>query len=377
MVQGEPDMSEPVRILHVIGRMDRGGAETFIMNVYRNIDRSKIQFDFMVHTEDKCSYDDEIINLGGKIFRVPRYNGVNHLKYKSEWRKFFENNKSYKIIHGHMTSTGAIYLKIAKKYGMTTISHVHSTSSLGKGLTVIVKDIIERRSKNSADYLFACSEAAGKWCYGNDVCEKSNFHVIRNAVDTEKFIYNPVIRDLKRKELGIENKYIIGHVGNFTVPKNHSFMIDIFKKVHEKNYNAVLLLAGGGALREDIEKKVEVLGLHNSVVFAGVRSDIPDLLCAMDVFLFPSLWEGLGIALVEAQASGLHCITSEAVPQEAKVTDLLEYVPIKESASYWAEKVLTYGNGYERKNTKEDIKKAGYDIKELVSWLEDFYLKCY
>ena len=359
---------ETIRILHVFGRLDFGGAETFIMNVYRNIDRAKIQFDFMIHTKQKCAYEDEVIALGGKIFRIPAYNCFNHLKYKTAWRKFFKNNKNYKFIHGHMTSTAAIYLKIAKKHGIKTISHAHNTSS-GNDFKAKIKDILQLPLKYTADYLFACSAAAGKWCYG-----KSDFKIIFNAIDTDKFIYNKIFREIKRKELGLENKFVIMHIGRFEIQKNHGFLTDIFREIYNKNQDAVLFLVGNGPLREDIKIKTESAGLKNNIIFAGVRSDIPELLCAADVFLFPSLWEGLGIVLIEAQANGLRCVVSDAVPEEAAITNLIEFVSLNQPAMYWAEKVLAYVDGYERKDMREEIKKAGYDIKNTVSRLEEFYL---
>ena len=362
-------MGETIRILHVFGKLNRGGAETFIMNVYRNIDRSKIQFDFMAHTADKCAYDDEIEELGGKIYRVPAYKVTNDLKYKSEWQKFFKNNKEHKIIHGHMTSTAAIYLKIAKKNGLTAVSHIHSTSS-GKGLAAAVKDIMQKPLKNIANCLFACSEAAGVYCYGTKV----DFHVIKNAIDTKKFVYDTKMRKKIRTELRIEGKFVIGHIGRFTEAKNHSFILEIFKKIYENNNNAVLLLVGDGELRGDIEKKVDEMGLKDDVIFTGIRSDIPELLCAMDVFLFPSLWEGLPVTLVEAQASGVRCVVSDVITKETALTDLIEYISLEKSAAHWADKILVYNNGYERRNMQEEIKLAGFDIKELSSWLENFYL---
>jgi glycosyltransferase involved in cell wall biosynthesis len=354
--------------------MDRGGAETLIMNTYRNIDRTKIQFDFIVHTTEKCAYDDEIISFGGKIFNIPRYNIKNHIEYKKEWNNFFRKHRHYKIIYGHMTSTAVIYLKIARKYGLVTISHIHSTSSLGKGFTAIIKSNIERRAKKIADYLFACSMAAGKWCYGNDVLNKVNFHIIPNAIDIEMFTFNSLKRELKRKEFDIEDKFVVGHVGSFTTPKNHTFIIEIFKNIYDKNDNAVLLLVGDGEFYNDINEKIKLLGLKEVVIFTGSRPDISDLMCAMDVFLFPSLHEGLGIVLIEAQTNGLYCVASDVVPLEAKATNLLEYISLNESSSYWADAVLKYNGGYERENMQEKVNEAGYNIKNASKWFEEFYI---
>ncbi|WAA12116.1 glycosyltransferase family 1 protein [Fervidibacillus halotolerans] len=367
-------MKEPIRILHVFAQMNRGGAETMIMNMYRHIDRSKIQFDFVVHTEEHCAYDKEIYELGGRIFRVPRYTGKNHLNYKKSWNQFFKMHPEYKIIHGHVRSTASIYLKIAKKYGVITIAHSHSTSS-GSGLSAIVKNILQYPIRYIADYLFACSKDAGEWLYGKRACKKNNFYILKNAIDTKQYVFNESIRNIKRKEFKIENKFVIGHVGRFNIPKNHSLLIDIFKKVHDKNQNTVLMLVGDGELRPIIEKKVNELGLSDYVIFTGVRSDIPELLQATDVFVFPSLYEGLPVTLVEAQAAGLPCIISDTITDEVKITNLVEKLPLNLSAKEWAEKVLKYMNVYERKNTFEEIKTGGYDVNETAKWLEDFYAK--
>jgi len=365
---------EQVRVLHVLEGMRKGGAEAMVMNLYRNIDRSKVQFDFMVHTTDHCAYDDEIVALGGRIFRVPLYNVVNHVAYKRAWDHFLKNNNDCKVVHGHMTSLASIYLKIANQYGLTTIAHSHNTGAI-RDLKRFILDIWKIPLKHVADELFACSLTAGEWVYGKKHCEKPNFFVLNNGIETEKFAYNPTVGEQKRKELDLENKFVIGHIGRFAPQKNHGFLIDIFKKIHDQNRDAVLLLIGEGELRGKTEDKVKALGLESSVVFAGVRSDISDLLCAMDVFLFPSLYEGLGIVLIEAQANGLHCITSDVVPQESNVTNLIEYISLNKPSSYWAEKVLSLASGYERKDMQEEIKQAGFDIKEVAKWMEEFYLR--
>jgi len=363
-----------IRVLHVLEGMRKGGAEAVVMNLYRNVDRSRVQFDFMVHTTDKCAYDDEILGLGGRIFRVPLYNVINHLTYKKAWHDFFKNNAdNYKVIHAHMISLASIYLKIASKYGLKTIAHSHNMGAI-KDLKRFILDMWKIPLKHIADYLFACSLAAGEWIFGKDHCKNPNFFVLNNGINTEKFIYNQAVREQKRKEFDIENKFVVGHIGRFATQKNHSFLIDIFKSIYEKNNNAALLLVGEGELRDPIKDKVRALGLEASVIFTGVRSDISDLLCAMDVFLFPSLYEGLGIVLIEAQANGLHCITSDVVPQEAKVTKLIEYVSLNESASHWADKIFLLAKGYKRQNMQEEITQAGFEIKKVAKWTEEFYL---
>lgn len=366
-------MSNPVRVLQVFAEMNRGGAETMIMNLYRNIDRSKIQFDFIVHTEDKCAFDDEIYKLGGKIFRVPAYKGTNHLPYLKNWEHFFKKHPEYKIIHGHVRSTASIYLKTAKKCGLITIAHSHSTSS-GNGLSAIAKNVLQFPIRHVADYFFACTKTAGEWLFGKKTCKKENFHILKNAIDAKKFVFNNVVRNRVRKELRIADKFVIGHVGRFHSSKNHEFLIDIFKKVHETNDNAILLLVGEGDLQDTIRKRVYNLGLDNNVIFTGVRSDIPELFQAMDMFVFPSLYEGLGIVLIEAQASGLPCVIANTIPEEALITDNVKQVSLTESPKVWTEAILKRMDSYERKSTYAKIKDSGYDIEESHMWLQEFYL---
>jgi len=363
-------------VLHVFALMNRGGAETMIMNLYRNIDRSKIQFDFMVHTEEECAFDDEINKFGGKIFSVPAYEGRNHISYKKSWEDFFKNHPEYKIIHGHVRSTASIYLKIAKKYGLTTIAHSHSTSS-GTGFLAIAKNILQYPIRYTADYLFACSESAGVWLFGKRACKKDNFFILNNAIDTKKFIFNSTVREEIRKEFQIKDKFVIGHVGRLHAQKNHMFLIDIFKEVHDRNKNAILMLVGDGELRHSIEKKIKKLGLSDSVIFTGVRLDIPELLQAMDMFLFPSLHEGLPVTLVEAQASGLKILASDTITKEIAFTDLVNFYSLRSSPKKWAVKALNSLNRNTRQNYLTEIKNANYDIEENAKWLENFYLTLY
>ncbi|KIO68278.1 hypothetical protein B4064_1768 [Caldibacillus thermoamylovorans] len=367
-------MKKPIRVLQVFARMDRGGAETMIMNLYRKIDRSKVQFDFIVHTNDKCAYDDEIRMLGGRIFRIPKYTGSNHMTYMKSWMNFIKSHPEYRIIHGHVRSTASIYLRIAKKFGLITIAHSHNTSS-GKGISAIVKNVLQYPIKYIADYMFSCSIEAGKWLFGKNVTKKDNFYILCNAIDLKKFSYNKTIRDKLRKDLKIQDKFVLGHVGRFHAQKNHSFIIDIFKEVYDRNQNSVLLLVGDGELRTSIENKIKKFKLEDNVIFTGVRTDIPELLQAMDVFLFPSLYEGLPVTLVEAQASGLVCIVSDNITNEINLTELVVPTSLNSSSEYWANIVLKYNNDYKRKNTYEKIKNNGYDINQTVKWLESFYLK--
>lgn len=369
-----PSTSNPIRVLHVLGGLNRGGAETMIMNIYRNIDRFKVQFDFVVHTTDKCDYEDEIHKLGGRIFRIPRYYGKNHLKYTKEWHRFLNEHPEHKIIHGHMRSTGSIYMSIAKRYGRKIIAHSHSTSS-GSGLVAHIKDFLQFPIRYLADYLFACSNIAGSWLFGKKALHRENFFRVNNAINLNKFVYREDIAIHKRKEWGIENSFVIGHIGRFNESKNHELLIDIFQSIKSTEKKAKLLLVGAGELRESIEHKVKKLDLEGSVIFAGNQPEVQEMLLLMDVFVFPSIYEGLGIAAVEAQASGLPCIVSDRVPKEAQLTDLIEVVSLEEDVNTWGEKILSYAHGYKRKEMHHEIKKQGYDVIDSTQWLQNFYLQ--
>jgi glycosyltransferase involved in cell wall biosynthesis len=362
----------PIRILQVMSYMGRAGAETMIMNYYRNIDRNKVQFDFVVHTEEHCAYDDEIKELGGKLFRMPRYRVLNHFAYLKAWQDLLKSHPEHRVLHGHYFTFSALYFWVARKYKVKCIGHSHI--EMKKNFKSRIMRVITFPLRYLSDYFFACSIAAGEFLFGLKVIHGKRFTVLNNAIDANLFAYNKNKRVKARLAERIDDKFVIGHIGRFATQKNHEFLIDIFSEIKKVYSASVLLLVGDGGLRNVIEKKVADLGLNDDVIFTGVREDIPDLLQAMDVFLFPSLFEGLGIVAVEAQAAGLHCIVSDTVPSEAKLTDLVEFVSLKESPKYWASKVLQYAGGYARRNTFREIVDAGYDIKDSAIWLEKFYL---
>lgn len=369
-------MPQPIRILHVFGALNRGGAETMIMNIYRNIDREKVQFDFIMHCSEKCDYTAEIETLGGKIYALPRFKGKNCFAYVKAWNHFFQQHPAYKIIHGHVRSTAAIYLSIAKKYGLVTIAHSHSTSN-GTGFPAVVKNSMQYPVRYIADYLFACSKGAGEWMYGKKAVQKSNFKVIRNAIDISKYVFDEIKRKTAREQLGIDGKFVIGHVGRFQYPKNHRFLLEVFKEIYTQNRQSVLLLVGDGEMRPQIEQKIAQLNLQDCVILTGVRSDVPELLHAMDVFLFPSLFEGFPVTVVEAQAAGLPCVLSDSITKDVCITPLVAYMSLHQPAKAWTNKTVQLQKDCNRQNTCENIKEAGYDIHKNAEWIESFYIKVY
>ena len=317
---------------------------------------------------------EEIEKLGGKIYKLPKFNGRNYLFLRAAWNHFFKEHPYYHILHSHVRSYASLYLPVARKNGVKTIIHSHSTSN-GGGLSAIIKSILQYPLRFQADYYFACSKYAGEWLYGKRIVSAKNFMIIANAIDAEKYRFSVKTRQEIRDELKIpSNAFVVGNVGRFTQAKNHSFIIECFKVIHDSTPNSYLLLVGTGESKEKIEEQERFLNLQNNVILTGVRNDIPQLLFAMDVFLFPSLWEGLGIVAIEARASGLPVICSDAIPKETKVTDIIKYIPINTTMNNWKKAIMMYQH-YDRKDRIEEIRKAGFDIKETSKWLERFYIK--
>ncbi|MEW4225655.1 glycosyltransferase family 1 protein [Rossellomorea marisflavi] len=365
-------MFRPIRILHVLGALNRGGAETMVMNLYRNIDREKVQFDFVIHTNEKCDFHDEIISLGGKIYSFPRYKGVNHFQYIKTWKKFFSYHSEYKIIHGHMRSTASIYLSIAKGHGCFTIAHSHSIESRGNIIERLVKNTLQIPLRYIPDYFFACSDEAGSWLFGEKTILKENYAKLNNSINISDFTFSKDKREETRILLGIKNELLLGHVGSFTQPKNHKFLIEIFFEIQQKNKDAKLLLIGSGELQNTIIRQVEELGISEKVLFLGSVPNVNDYMQAMDIFVFPSIFEGLGMAALESQASGLRTIISDHLPEDIRLTKLISVLSLKEDAKSWSNTILKCN--CTRLNVSSDLIKHGYDISETSTWIQKYYL---
>lgn len=359
------------RVLHVIGRMDRGGTESMLMSYYRHIDREKCQFDFVVHTKETCAFEDEITSLGGRILRVPRFNMLNLWQYRKAWRRLFAKYTEYDIIHIHHFLVAGIILPIAAKYGITVrIVHSHNT----KPPIFLMKEkamwLFHRDMMRYSTLCLACGNDAGKYLFGNN-----DFMVIRNAIETEKFRYSVSVRNKKREEIGLNSEdFVVGHIGSFrTKQKNHNFIIDIFAEIVKYVSNAKLLLVGIGDLQDEIKNKVHSLGLDDKCIFVGSRNDVPLLLSAMDVFLFPSLFEGLSVVLIEAQTSGLPCVVSSVLSSETKLIETFTQIDLSDSVQIWAKAVISSRVNKSRELYCDDVRLGGYDIRDNVKILEEIY----
>jgi glycosyltransferase involved in cell wall biosynthesis len=349
--------------------LGRGGAEAFIMNIYRNIDRDRVQFDFLLRSRPGNVYVDEVEQLGSHVHftsSFPRH----ALKNYEEVAAFFRNHTNYRIIHLHANALLYVLpLFITRKKSITCkVLHSHSTKSMNR-LFDIVHHVNRPLANRVLTDRFACSMSAGKWMFGS-----RKFRVINNAIDTNAFRYNPVARARMRASLDVEDRLVVGHVGRMVASKNHSFMLCITKELRTIAKDVVLVLVGDGPLKEDVQKQIVQLGLERAVVLTGTRADAADIMQAFDVFLFPSIYEGSPFTLIEAQASGLPCVISNAITDEVVATDLVEKVSLDESAITWASKVLEVYKSRKRCDTFTQMCRAGRDVKTTARWLEEFYL---
>lgn len=365
-----------IRVLHMIGTLEIGGSQAFIMNIYRKIDRNKMQFDFIVDSPKYAYYVPEIKSMGGKIYYFPKFNGKNYIEIKKFWKDFLDKHKEYKVFHSHVRSYASIYLPIVKSYGIKTIIHSHNNSN-GKGFKALCKNLLQLPLRFQADYYMACSKEAGKWLFGKKVCMSKKFFVINNAIDANEFVFNYEKRKKIREELGINTEFVLGFLARVTEQKNPLFVIDVMVEVLKVISDAKLLFVGDGELLSKVKKKGIEKGIQKNIIFTGARTDVSDLLSSMDCYILPSLWEGLGISLIEAQASGLKCICSENIQDEAIISKLVTRYSLENGPKKWAECVCKLSESKERPNMAENIKKAGFDINENTIKLQKFYEKLY
>ena len=362
--------NQPIRVLQMIASLTRGGSQSVVMNLYRNIDRNKVQFDFIIDHPEYSGYEDEIKELGGKIYIMPPFKGTNYFEVKKAWNDFFKEHKEYKILHSHSRSYASIYFPIAKKYGIKTIIHSHSTGN-GYGIKAVIKDIMQLPLRHQADYFMACSLDSGRWLFGNKIIKSNKFYLLNNAVDSKRFAYNEKIRKEYRDNFSIGNENVFIQVGNFVVEKNHLFILEVFSELLKTKPNNLFYIVGSGTQKDikGISDKINELNLNNNVVMLGTRDDVPNLLQMADCYLMPSVFEGLSLAAIEAQASGIMCLLSDTVSSDVKISDVCQFLPLKKDV--WIEKMSI--DKFERKNTYDDIVKSGYDINTTSTWLKDFY----
>lgn len=380
--------SKPIRILHIVGIMNMGGLENFLMNVYRNIDRNKIQFDFLVTREEKGIFDEEIKVLGGYIYDIPKMEIVGYNKYSKILYDFFKNHNEYKIVHCHRDALCSVYLKQAKKANIPVrIAHSHNTDIIEdknfKGyIKILTKNILKKKVNKYATNFFACSREAGLWLFGKRIANE-DLVIIKNGINLKKYEYSKNIAENIRSELNIDKEtFLIGHVGRFDLQKNHKFLVDLIKEVNKSIDNYKVCLVGDGHLKAEIINLVKQYRLEDKFLFLGIRNNVNELMMAFDLFLFPSLFEGLGIVLIEAQSTGLKCLISDNIPREVDMNlGLVQFLNI-DNKNEWIDRICyTYKNrnrlciNSSRSSTLKKVKEYGYDIFDVSNYLTEFYIE--
>lgn len=367
-------MSNRIKVLRIIGECKTGGTETIALNYYKNINHNIIGMDFLFYGESLSRYNKELEANGDHVINVVDYR-KNILGSIFQIRDVVRTG-NYDIVHAQLNTLnffpllgaylGGAKIRIAANHSTANVKYEFKKS--------VVKYLIKPTSGLLATNYAACSKHAGEWCFGKRAYEKDKIMIIHNAIDLSHFVYSDDTRKRIRKQMGWDGKFVIGHAGRFTEQKNHKFIVNVFREVHNQYPDAILALAGDGHLLDEVKNQVDALDLEDSVQFLGVRFDIDELMQGMDVFLFPSLYEGLGNVITEAQAVGLQSVVSDNVPNEVIMTDCVDVLSLNESAGSWAEQILKYKNGYIRRNTHMDLCNAGYEIKSAAKDLEDYYI---
>lgn len=361
----------PEKILHIVGGLKAGGIESLLYNLFTNIDRDRFTFDFVKKIDEAGEFERPIREIGGHIFKCPKYNGFNYFSCKKWWSNFFDKHPDYKIIHVHDISSSFVYLSEAKKRNIKIVAHSHNVGNTGiKG---IVKNFTKKPIRKYADQFVACSKEAGEYLFGEEIVNTDNYNTIPNGIETSKFLYDKKAREDIRNYLGISEKdLVIGHIGRFTKVKNHAFLLKVFAETHSFRESTKLLLIGDGPLFSDMKKLAEKLGIQDSVIFTGAKIDSEKYYSVMDVFVFPSYKEGLGIAAIEAQASGLNVIKSAGVPDSVDVTGNVRTLGLHDPIINWAREILQCPQ-IGREDIASKVYDAGYDIMTSVGKLEKIY----
>ncbi len=367
-------MKKRIKILRIIGQCKTGGTEAIALNYYRNLDHSRIGIDFLFYGESLQRFNDELEPNGDCVINVTDYE-KNLIKSITDIRDVVKNG-DYDIVHAQLNALNFFPLLGAKLGGAKVrLASNHSTANLKYEFKKsIIKYLVRPSAKWMATDYAACSEHAGSWCFGKKALAQGEIKIIHNAIDLSLFTFSDDIRKKVREDMEWDGKFVIGHAGRFTEQKNHKFIVEIFSKVHEKFDNSVLVLAGEGHLMETIKKQVHVLELDDCVQFLGLRFDMNELMQGMDLFLFPSLYEGLGNVITEAQAVGLRSVVSDAVPREVQMTNLVDFHSLKDPIDVWTSTIMQYAKGYSREDTHQQITEAGYEIVTASKDLEKYYI---
>ena len=368
------------RVLHVLSGMNRGGAETMVMNLYRKMDRSKVQFDFLTYRNDPCAYDEEILSLGGRLFYVPSIGQSNPLTFVKNVRNTIKENGPFSAVHAHTDfQTGFIALAARLAGVQVRVCHSHNTSwKTGFNWKDRLQLMVFRRLILAyATELCACGEDAGRFLFGRSNMERKRVHLLPNGIDLDLFSPAGQAADDEKKARGIaSDRLIIGHVARFHEVKNHAFLLKLAVRLKKRGVRFQMVLAGDGPLREQMEEEARRLNLLSDVLFLGTEEHIHELMRTFDVFVMPSLYEGLPVVLVEAQASGLPCIISDTITEKVDTgLGLVKRVSLSKPMDIWAETIVraAAAGRPKRELVKDTLAKLGYDARRNVGALMNLY----
>ena len=360
-------MAKKVKVLELLPGLNYGGAQTMIINLCKNIDYDNVQCDFAIDHSDLLDMKLLVESFGSKVYTLPSFTGTNLKEITEAWNSFFYEH-DYDAIHSHVRSYSFIILNIARKHGIKTIIHSHNTSN-GKGLGNMIRTALQYPLRTTADYFFACSKEAGEWLYGKKITDGNRFYVINNAIDTDLFTYDPKVRNEYRKMFDLKDEKVLIQVGRMSKQKNYLFTLDVFKDYLSLDGNAKLFIVGDGELENEIREKIDQLNLESNVFILQHRDDVHCLLQMADVFVMPSLYEGLSVACVEAQSTGIECLCSDHVDQNVNITGLCKFLPL--DVKTWVNELSVENE--DRRPYKEEIINAGFDAETNGKWLEEFY----
>lgn len=363
-----------IKILMVLGNTRMGGAQAFILNVLRNIDRSRFQIDLAINFyAESDGIEAECRALGCNFFIVPYFKVYNYISFCMTWRDLL-SKYHYDIVYAHSTNSASIFLKIAKEYGCKTIAHSHSTGYRGGILERTAKKFFASGVNKVADYWCACSDKAAEHLYGPHYDKYEHYYSIPNAIDSEKYLFNKDIRKKIREQIGVkEGEFLCGHLGTFSAPKNHKFLIEVFAEIVKQKHESKLVCCGAGALMPMVKEQAKELGILDKIIFPGVVNNANEYLMAMDSFIFPSIFEGFGIAILEAEAAGVPVVMSDVVPSDIDLTTLVHRMSLSNSPKEWADKILSI-KVTDRESYNSAISGTKYNIRETVKEFEKMYL---
>ena len=364
---------EKIKILMVLGSTNMGGANMFVLNQIRNMDLERFQVDFVVNFPERAGgIGQELNDYGCNIYMLPYFKVYNYFSFTKAWKQFLTEHH-YDIVHGHSTNSAAVYLRIAKNMGCVTIAHCHSAGFRGGYIQQLMKGFFTKRIRKVADYWFACSAKAAEHLYGEGYRDYPRYYDIPNAINAEQYLYDENIAQAIREQIGVgDDVFLCGHVGSFTSPKNHTYLLEIFKEISKIKPNAKLICCGSGSLMPQVKEKAKELGIDDKVLFPGVIKNCNEYMMAMDVLIFPSFFEGFPVTVIEAEATGLPVVMSDVITNEVDITDCVHRLSLSDSPQVWAKEVCGVVPS-ERRQYNSIVVDSKYNMRTSAKMIMSLY----